>query len=203
MSIVIGCDSFYAYAYYHKPLSAGRVQLPLWFYNRMTGRSKVDKKRTVNEKRFAALLLPGCDDLDDQQWHDEDSILRPVFEVGERVYAPWKDEVTGDTRWYSGSITSRKTISVSEYGPLRQYNVLFDEGNDVGNDIYDYNIFSVEDYKLNVLSPDDDEEIDEDFKQYQFKWVGVSRAYDEKSKDYWAEKIGWYEYEINAGKSSI
>jgi len=117
--------------------------------------------------------------------------LKPLFEVGEEVYAGWWDPKEDpkrkkEPRLYPGKVTSFNEVGSSLYGPVRLYNVAFDDGDKIEalSDLY---ISSKEDTILRT----------------QFEVMGKGRgkgvmaAIDIASSDEWASKIGWYEVKIN------
>jgi hypothetical protein len=113
------------------------------------------------------------------------SHYKPLFEVNDPVYAPWLQSKSNQT-WYPGVITGYKTVKNGVYGPVRMYNVRFDDGDQLSN-IEDYCIFSQEDYLLSMKK----------------EWIGVVNQLDETSSDSWAKKVGWYEATIGELVSSI
>ena len=106
---------------------------------------------------------------------------KPLFEVNDHVYAPWcsSGKSKAEQSWYPGKVKSYTTLKNGEYGPIRRYDIRFDDGDEL-DDIEDYCIFSREDY---LLSEKKD-------------WIGVENVFDGKSKDPWARKVGWYEVTI-------
>lgn len=76
--------------------------------------------------------MPGCDfDLNDEvdfaSLHRNKAILlklKPLFEVNDRVFAPFKDS----GQWFPGVVTNYTTVRKSEFGPVRVYDVRFDDG---------------------------------------------------------------------------
>ena len=75
--------------------------------------------------------------------------LKPFFDVGTSVYAPWWDDRVQkeycDT-FYPGTITSYKEIaSSSPYGPLRLYTIVYEDGDHL-EDVQDHFVFSKADY---------------------------------------------------------
>ena len=67
--------------------------------------------------------------------------------------------------------------SDSQYGPIRYYNIEFDDG-DTATDLKEC-VYPKKEYELR------DKPV-----------VGVELAYDQMSTDDWAHKIGWYEFKI-------
>ena len=113
---------------------------------------------------------------------------KPLFEVNDHVYAPWcsSDKSKAEQSWYPGKVKTYTTLKNGEYGPIRRYDILFDDGDELDN-IEDYCVFSREDY---LLSEKKD-------------WIGVVNILDESSTDPWAKKVGWYEVNIGESASSI
>lgn len=60
------------------------------------------------------------------------------------------------------------------YGPLIEYNILFDDGT-VSCGIEDCYVY-----------------LTEDFESLGEIWIGVEAACDENSKDKWAKEVGWF-----------
>jgi hypothetical protein len=106
---------------------------------------------------------------------------KPLFEKGEPVYAPWwpSGKSNSERTWHPGVIKDYVTLKNGPYGPVRRYNILFDDGDEL-DDIEDYCIFSKEDYLLSG-------------KQ---EWIGVANKLDKTSVDMWAKVVGWYEVSI-------
>ena len=108
---------------------------------------------------------------------------KPLFEVNDLIFGPWADanETNGaEQTWYPGRIKSYTTIKNGTYGPIRRYNLTFDDGDEM-NDVEDYFIFSREDYLLSGRSD---------------KWIGVEIKKDHNSDDLWAKYVDWYEANI-------
>lgn len=153
---------------------AGRIEVPLSYYNELA-------------KKFEPLLLPG-NEIEGMKMHCELASLKPLFEVGDKVFAPDFNiihPVNKEYTWYPAVITRYSTVTESEYGEIRKYDVRFDEYNDEGENILDAYIFSWEDYLLHDKT--------------KVKWRGIKNIRDTKSRDDWARKTGWYEAII--GKS--
>jgi hypothetical protein len=109
--------------------------------------------------------------------------------VGEAVVAPWWDSALTEKRrrsgsnvdgWFPGIVSSYKEIDIdSQYGPIRYYDVLFDDG-DEEKELEDYWVWSKEDYHLDTQ--DDGRKI----------WIGVRNEVDSKAADKWARITGWW-----------
>ena len=112
---------------------------------------------------------------------------KPLFEVNDHVYAPWysSGKSRAEQAWYPGVVKSYTTVKNGEYGPIRRYDIRFDDGDELDN-IEDYCVFSRKDY---LLSGKKD-------------WIGVENIFDSRSKDPWAKKVGWYEVTIGESVSS-
>ena len=122
--------------------------------------------------------------------------LKPLFEVGDAVYAAWWDpklnmnKRTGlNASWYPGSVLSYKTIGRNMYGPLREYSIKYDDG-DVLQQLEDCWIFSKMDYELTM-------------KFDQWKPIGVRKKFDKQSDDMWAKRVGWYEVTVDGENQSF
>ena len=107
---------------------------------------------------------------------------KPLFEKGDPVYAPWwpSNGSRADQTWYPGVIEDYVTLKNGKYGPVRKYNILFDDGDQLDR-VEDYCIFSREDYLLS---------------EKKREWVGVANKLDPNSSDEWAKIVGWYEATI-------
>jgi len=119
--------------------------------------------------------------------------LKPLFEVGDEVYAAWFDEKEDPKRQYEyslhpGKVTLVNEIGTSEYGPIRLYNIAFDDGDKLSN-LGDYHVFSKEDTKL--------------LDGKKGLGMGVKVVYDANSNDKWARDVGWYQVQIDGMKQSF
>ena len=119
--------------------------------------------------------------------------LKPLFEVGDEVYAAWFDEKEDPKRQneyssHPGKVTYCKEIGTSEYGSIRLYNITFDDGDKLSN-LGDHHVFSKEDTKL--------------LDGKRGLGIGVKVVYDANSNDKWANDVGWYEVEIDGKKQSF
>ena len=113
-------------------------------------------------------------------------LKKPLLQVGDLVYAAWWPEGTdreSQPSWYAGKITSFAEVDCSDgvddaitYGPLRFYDVQFDDG-DFLDDILDVFVFAKSDYLLSMR---------------QTCWMGVKNKVDKNSVDDWAKIVGWY-----------
>ena len=121
--------------------------------------------------------------------------LKPLFEIGDNVYAAWWDPNTDTKRrneaeWFSGVVVSYETSigASSKYGPTRLYHIMFSDNDELDN-IEDYYVFSKTDYELiaKCKTPDN--------------YIGVRNRVDAKSTDEWAKIVGWYEITGEDGKA--
>jgi hypothetical protein len=110
--------------------------------------------------------------------------LKPLFEINDRVYGPWwpDNNRNSDPSWYAGVITNYITVQPGKYGPVRHYDVLYDDDGEEVTDIEEHYVFSREDYILTTSG--------------KKEWVGVVNVLDDKAKDLWAEIVGWYDATI-------
>ena len=117
------------------------------------------------------------------------SHLKPVFEFGEDVCAAWwhKDMDVKDgsnAQWFYGKVSSyREKDKGSPYGPLRFYDILFNDG-DVSegygkSGLEEYWVMSSEDYDIYMEERD---------------WIGVRNERDDlfREHDLWPKMVGWY-----------
>ena len=154
----------------------GRIELPLDCYNEITGRNK-STCQTQLQKRLESLVLPNgkCEEKNR-------SITKPLFEVNDKVYAPWDNR-----EWYLGVVIDYNTLSSGPFGPNRKYSIRFDDDESERAGIEDFYVFSERDYVLQYgregyVPP---------------KWIGVKNKTDKKSKDYWAKAVGWYQITVS------
>jgi hypothetical protein len=115
--------------------------------------------------------------------------LKPQFEVGDQVYAPWFSQRKSEQAWYPAVITNKTVNKYGEYGEIRSYDVRFDEDGSYLCDVEDYCVFFREDYLLHA----------ED--NGRTEWIGVKNVLDKSSRDKWAKQVGWYEATI--GESDL
>ena len=119
--------------------------------------------------------------------------LKQLFEVGDEVYAAWFDEKEDPKRQneyslHPGKVTKVNEIGTSEYGPIRLYNITFDDGDKLSN-LGDHYVFSREDTKL--------------LDGKRGLGIGVKVVYDANSEDKWARDVGWYQVDIDGMKQSF
>ena len=117
------------------------------------------------------------------------SHLKPVFEFGEDVCAAWwsKDSIVKDgsnAQWFHGKVSSyREKDKGSPYGPLRFYDILFNDG-DVSecygkSGLEEHWVMSSEDYIIYME---------------EREWIGVRNERDDilREHDLWPKMVGWY-----------
>ena len=158
----------------------GRIELPLDCYNEITGKNK-STCQTHLQKRLESLVLPNgkCE-------ANIMSTTKPLFEVNDRVYAPWDD-----TLWYLGVVINHKTLSIGPYGPNREYSIRFVD-DQTERTIEDAYVFSERDYVLQYGRDGNAPP----------KWTtAVKNKMDKSSQDFWAKTVGWYR--ITVGKYLI
>jgi hypothetical protein len=152
------------------------------------GKSRgLSKRRKVAVEEFA---VKGTPDAPTRQSTRLRSLakkeLKPLFEVNDQVYAPWRPHRKAQPAWYPGIITEYKVVKTDgEYGPVHSYRVVFDEDNDEIEGIGEEFVFSREDYLLSISSADGN--------NGKAEWIGVKNVVDEKSSDTWAKVVGWYD----------
>ena len=124
--------------------------------------------------------------------------LKPILQVGDEVYSAWwptpeKRKNNTDVSWYEGRIKSvrRKVIhnSGNEYGATYLYDIYYDDGDELDG-VEDAFVFAKYDYLLEE-------------KNQNKKWLGVKNVMDPKSKDMWAELVGWHEATIDGNTYSF
>lgn len=123
--------------------------------------------------------------------------LKPLFAVGDAVFAAWWDPQSDANRkeeasWYPGRVLSYKKLGTSRYGPSRTYTVKYDDGDQLDK-LEDYWLFPAEDYQLTMK-----------FEEMGWKPIGVRKKLDKKSKiDKWANTVGWYEVTVDGQTQSF
>mmetsp|Transcript_10528 Transcript_10528/g.21869 ORF Transcript_10528/g.21869 Transcript_10528/m.21869 type:complete len:675 (+) Transcript_10528:1027-3051(+) len=110
--------------------------------------------------------------------------LKPLLEVGDACYAAWwptkgrRDQPA----WYPGKIRSYKDKVGGRYGPVRLYDIAYDDG-DKFNGVEDFYVFSKSEYELSLQKPVDGG---------TSGWNGVRNKIDKASIDKWANLVGYY-----------
>ena len=122
--------------------------------------------------------------------------LKPQFQSGDKVYSAWWANASrrGDTSWHPGTISSYREVHTnSPYGPMRYYNIKFDD-EDEFDDVEDYYVFPEVDYKILEKN---------DFMSNNYK--GVENVHDDNVKGVegkWPRIVGWYVTTTGDGKRS-
>lgn len=119
---------------------------------------------------------------------NERRVRKPVLEVGQEVMSVWweyDDDGNADNTWWPGIVTN---VTVDEekdfgYGPIRHYNIGFDDG-DVLSSVPECYVFSREEYNLAI-------------KSFTEKWDAIENVRDEASEDEWAKNVGWYNLSVD------
>ena len=148
---------------------AGLVGLPHSAYNIITGKNKPKSKRSKNDKLIERLVMVNGS-YDDNK--------KMLFEVGDKVTAPWLPKNSKDYVYYDGVVVDYRKVGDGDYGPVRTYRVKFDDDNTVRKCGDEY-IFLREDYCMEIAKEKDE-------------WHGVENINDEYSKDERARIVGWY-----------
>ena len=122
--------------------------------------------------------------------------LKPCLNVGDEVYAAWWEDVRRRTSatWHPGVIKNCKLAKGEyggRYGPLRLYDVAFDDGDEL-DDIEDFFVMKKRDYLISIRKTDEDAE-----------WIGVKNQVDKTSIDEWAVEVGWYVATIDGQERSF
>jgi hypothetical protein len=123
--------------------------------------------------------------------------LKPQFQSGDKVYSAWWANASrrGDTSWHPGTISSYREVPTtnSPYGPMRYYNIKFDDGDEF-DDVEDYYVFPEVDYKILEKN---------DFKTDNC--IGVENVHDDNVRGVegkWPRIVGWYVNTTCDGKKS-
>lgn len=114
--------------------------------------------------------------------------LKPVFEVGDLVYAAWWPDQKSrhnnvNSSWFPGIVKNYKRIHFdSPYGTTRTYHIRYDDGDEL-HDVEEQFIFAKEDYELFMTNEGESKS----------SWMkGVKNVVDKESIDDWARIVGWY-----------
>lgn len=107
------------------------------------------------------------------------SYVKPAIRKGEKVYACWTDDDGQRKDWFPGRVWDVKECDVGEYGPIRRYDVIFDDG-DKETGLGEIWVTRKSEYELCVKKP-------------EAEWKGVTNVTFSESKDEYARVIGWYQ----------
>ncbi|KAL3765684.1 hypothetical protein ACHAW5_006364 [Stephanodiscus triporus] len=146
----------------------------------MTSEAAIAKKKTKTiDARGGVCAMPNKYNL---------GHLKPLFDVGEEVYAAWWDDshVLKDgtnASWFPGKVKSYREVNTdSPYGPSRFYDILYDDDDEIDG-LEDYWVFSKVDYLLSMRNVGDS------------SWIGVRNETDQllgKEDILWPRIVGWY-----------
>mmetsp|Transcript_3245 Transcript_3245/g.5908 ORF Transcript_3245/g.5908 Transcript_3245/m.5908 type:complete len:438 (+) Transcript_3245:59-1372(+) len=98
--------------------------------------------------------------------------------VGDVVFACWLKGVR--KRWYLGRVKSLKVVGETEYGQVRRYSILFDDG-DKDDNLDEIWVWGEDSYLLETAIEDKKRKI-----------FGVTHCFDSNSNDEYAKERGWY-----------
>lgn len=115
---------------------------------------------------------------------EEPEKVKQRHEVGDKIYARWIAAGESDS-WYPGTVNGYKVINTGKYGPIRAYDIHFDDGDHDPRLMENY-VMSVDDY---LCRSDDSEEL-----------KGVFHRKDEDSSDEYAASVGWFETDFTGGR---
>ncbi|KAL3793356.1 hypothetical protein ACHAW5_006340 [Stephanodiscus triporus] len=126
-------------------------------------------------------------------WQQEACNLKPLFQVGDEVYAAWWDPKLNvkdgmNASWFPGKVKShqfRRRVGPSRYGPTRLYHIQYDDG-DEQDDLEDYWVCSKRGYELSRK-----------FDDMGWKPIGVTERFDNESNDEWARVVEWYAMNVD------
>ena len=112
-------------------------------------------------------------------------VIKPVYEVGDSIAITAMCYSDHDLSLIlRGMVKAVKEYDdIDGYGNRREYSILLDSG-DIMDDIEDYQVISIEDYKVSNYIKQSD-------------WKGVKHVYDRESSDPWARERGWYTADID------
>ena len=105
--------------------------------------------------------------------------IKPVIKKGEQVYACWGGNDGKGTLWYPGRTWDTKSSPGGEFGPVRKYDIVYDDG-DMEPQVDEEWVVKKEEYEVGVEKPDEK------------NWIGVTNIRFEDSMDNYARLIGWY-----------
>ena len=105
--------------------------------------------------------------------------IKPVIKKGEKVYACWGGKDGKGTLWYPGRTWDTKSSPGGEFGPVRMYDIVYDDG-DMEPQVDEEWVVKKEEYEVGVEKPDEK------------SWIGVTNIRFEDSMDNYARVIGWY-----------
>lgn len=144
----------------------------------------VPRCKKVEERLASTLNLGGEKDTKD---------FKPLFKKGDKVYGPfWSPrdrKREKEPTWYPGTVMSysvNKRPNDARYGPVRQYNLKYEDGDRQSN-VPDHLVFAEEDYELEKEQNEENEK-----RKNPVGWKGVKNVTDKTSKDQWAKNAGWY-----------
>lgn len=105
--------------------------------------------------------------------------IKPIIKKGEKIYAVWSGPDGKGQVWYPGRTwDSNEKPSSEEYGPIRKYDIVFDDG-DMEPDVDEIWVSKKSEYEVSIAKPED-------------TWIGVTNVRFEYSNDDYARLIGWY-----------
>jgi len=105
--------------------------------------------------------------------------IKPTIKKGEKIYAVWSGPDGKGEVWYPGRTwDSKEEPSREGYGPIRKYDIVFDDG-DMEPDVDEIWVSKKSEYEVSIAKPED-------------TWIGVTNVRFEYSNDDYARLIGWY-----------
>mmetsp|Transcript_21573 Transcript_21573/g.35272 ORF Transcript_21573/g.35272 Transcript_21573/m.35272 type:complete len:1185 (-) Transcript_21573:86-3640(-) len=138
-----------------------------------SGETQNSEKKVVNEIAELSLM----------QTSPCNKRTKPSFHRGEKVYAAVKgnDPSSSGTReWLPGRIWDYKVKHETTYGPVKAYDIIFDDG-EVARNLDEVWVMKEEDHEVLSAKPN------------EFSWIGVQRCTDRSANDEYARTVGWYE----------
>lgn len=117
--------------------------------------------------------------------------LKPLFGIGDEVYAAWRSAHDAEPAWYPGKIIGYESIGQNEYGPVRLYSIKYEDGDEL-NEVDDYWVFPKDDYLMQ-----------ERYETTGWEPIGIKKKFDRESGDKWARFVGWYEVMIDGQRRSF
>ena len=133
-------------------------------------------KRLIGEKKTKKFVSPSVPPV---------QILKPILNVGDEVYAAWWEDTKrrGVNAWYPGKVKSYIEVGNNNFGPIRLYDIIFDDGDKIDK-LGDCFLFAKDEYLLRTKYRDQ-------------MPMGVKEVFDMSSMDVWAKIVGWYSVVID------
>ncbi|KAL9189318.1 hypothetical protein ACHAXT_011808 [Thalassiosira profunda] len=113
---------------------------------------------------------------------------KPLIEIGDKIFARWGGPGGDGDAWFPGKVSGVREYPGAEYGPVKKYDVVFDDG-DTESNVDEVWVAKKAEYSMCLENPEED-------------WIGVKNVRFPDAKDNYARLIGWYAASID-GKEEI